>query len=383
MPTAIYQGNPALGAVARPQPSTTQEAPGGPWIRHARPASRPGYNTSGLAFGFNITQPLPSAPGYLRYLDLVVQASGGVNGTTTVAVTADAPFNAVSFIQLKDPWGTPVFYGDGYSLLYLVAKFGGQRGLLGYADITSLPSYSAPSTGSIGTGNFTFHTAVPMEATKGYGCMSIGNASVMPTLEVIGASSATIYSTAPGTLPTVALTVDESYYDIDPASPVEPPGNGSTLQWSVVTGNQTVGSSSSTRVQLPRTGGYLTTLILVLRDSTGARIDGYNTTGRLRVYVDGVPKFDEQWNEVIDRIANEFQTSRPTGVVAYTFKTSVAQVSLGLLDTLETSLQTNPGTLIEVEMTPWGSITNSPAQLQAIIGQIVPVGPLAQGLGEA
>jgi len=226
---------------------------------------------------------------------------------------------------------------------------------------------------------------IPLEGTKGYGVVSIGNSSVMPSLTMALASGATVLSGTLTSLGTIAVTVDEFYYDIDPTMPVEPPGNGSTFQVSVVVGNQSIGAASSTRVQLPRTGGYLTSLILVARDANGVRQDIWNSTGRIRVYIDGVPRFDETFLQAQDRMfAMTNGTARDTGVIAYPmFKTSLAQISLGLLDTLEQALQTNPGTLVEVEMTPWGSGGTPPYQLQAVISQLVPAGPIAQGLPEA
>jgi hypothetical protein len=162
-----------------------------------------------------------------------------------------------------------------------------------------------------------------------------------------------------------------------------PPGNGSTFQTAVVQGSQTVGSTSSTRVQLPRTGGYLTSVILIMRDSTNARVDAYNSTGRLRVYVDGVPRFDETFIQAQDRVyADHLGITRDSGLMPYTFKKSLNAYDLGLLDTLEQALQTNPGTLIEVEMTPWGTIGSSPGTLYAVVTQLVPSGPIAQGLPE-
>jgi len=60
----------------------------------------------------------------------------------------------------------------------------------------------------------------------------------------------------------------------------------------------------------------------------------------------------------------------------------VLVAGLGLLDTGETYLSTNPGTLIEVEGSPWGTITNSPAVLNVLAGLVVPVGSLVTGLPE-
>ena len=121
--------------------------------------------------------------------------------------------------------------------------------------MSALPSFS---TVVAGTGAFKFRTGLVLEATKGYGVVSIGNASVLPTLTINTNALATVLSgtlTTPGAL---SLTVDEPYYDVDPAMPVEPPGLGSTVQWTVVNGNQSVAASSVSRIQLPRTGGYLT-----------------------------------------------------------------------------------------------------------------------------
>jgi hypothetical protein len=127
----------------------------------------------------------------------------------------------------------------------------------------------------------------------------------------------------------------------------------------------------------------------VLRDSAGLRTAdtagvGWNSaTGRIRIYVDGVSRFDETFIQATDRMfATSDGTPRDTGVLAYGFKNSLSQLNLGYLDTLEQALQTNPGTLIEVEMTPFGTIASSPGTLYAIITQLVPSGPIAQGLPE-
>ncbi len=390
MPTALFAGNPTTGASGRPQPQTADYASPGPFVAHARPASRPGYQNT-IAGGAGgavtqaqvITQALASAPGYLRRLDLTWALAGGT--TTTAAFTADAPYNLAAFLTLKDAWGTPVLAGGGYEMQLLVPKFSGQLWLFNQGDVSALPSFSSVVAG---TGAFTVRSAVVIEATKGYGVLSIGNQSVLPTLTINTNPLATVLSgtlTTPGAL---TLIVDEPYYDIDPAMPVEPPGLGSTLQWTQVNGNQTVAANTVNRIQLPRTGGYLTTLIAELRDSTGARNDTYvSGAGRLKLYIDGVPYMDETFLEVGDRMAGQFGFTaanlRPNGVFAYTFKDSLSQVSLGLFDSLQTVLLTNPGTLLELEGVPWGNGTNSPATVTAVIGQLVPTGPLQQGLIEA
>lgn len=394
MPAVMLAPQPGIGAAGRPQPQTTNpQAGSGPFLRFARAASRPGYNVSGVAFGGQVTNALAAAPGYLRWLDITLVGAAGTGAAAVASSdsTASGVANALQLIQFKDPWGTPLLTGDGMSLCYLLSKYGGQgfSPLYSGNTVTQLPNYSAIGT----AGQFTTHLMLPVEGTKGYGVVSIGNSSVLPSLLLqIGASASSaigIFSTQPTTAGTLTVTVDEFYYDVDPSNPVEPPGNGSTFQTAVVQGNQTIGSGASTRVQLPRTGGYLTSLILVLRDSAGLRTAdtagvGWNsTTGRIRIYVDGVPRFDETFIQATDRMfAQSDGTPRDTGVIAYSFKNSLSQLNLGYLDTLEQALQTNPGTLIEVEMTPFGTIASAPATLYAIITQLVPSGPIAQGLPE-
>lgn len=378
MPATMFSGNPAINAAGRPQPQTTEDTTSGPFIRHAREASRPGYVTT-PNFASQITLPLPSAPGYLRKLEITVQLTAGT--TTTAAFQADGPWNVWSFVSFRDPWATPVFNGPGYEMLYLVPKYSGQGGWGTWADNSALPSFS---TVAASTGAFTCRMPLPVEAAKGYAVMSIGNASAMPTLTLNTASAATVMSGTLTTLGSLNMTVDEDYYDIEPSNPVEPPGLGTTIQWTVIQANQNLPANATARLQLPRTGGYLTTLILECRDASSVRNDtSLTAAGRIRLYIDGVAYKDETPLEIIDRMATQFQTAtRPGGVFAYTFKTSMAQMSLGLLDDLESLLLTNPGTLLEVEGNPWGTMSSSPGTLYAIIGQLVPTGPLVQGLPE-
>jgi hypothetical protein len=74
--------------------------------------------------------------------------------------------------------------------------------------------------------------------------------------------------------------------------------------------------------------------------------------------------------------------ARPTGVLAISRKTSLGLQVHGLMDTLEVAMSTSPGTSMIVEGAPWGTITNSPGTLNAVLGQIIPSGALVQGFPE-
>jgi hypothetical protein len=358
------------------QPQTTVEAPGGPFIRHSQPGRRPQYNLTGLAFGGQTTQPLVSAPGYARGFRLKFTATGGVG--TGVAAQPDAPFNLAALVQLKDAYSTPLIVAPGYQAFYLIAKYGGAFGRQSTRDITNLPSYSAIASTS---GNFSFSTQLPLEFTKGYGVISMANASLLPTLSLNYNSSAALYSGTVTTPPSFALENDLDFYWLPEGVNIAPPGLGTTRQFAYQQCLQSIGSTASTTTQVPRMGGYLDTLTFELRDSTGARVDAWPT--RPRFYVDGVPLIDSDITEIYDDMAIQYEgTSRPTGVISISRKTSLSQIDEGLLDTGETFLSTNPGTLLEMQGAPWGAITNSPATLNVLFGQVVPSGALIQGLSQ-
>ncbi len=375
----------------RAQPQTTVEPPGGPFIRHSQPGRRSQYVVSNQAFGALITQPLVAVPGYVSRLRLRVAATTGA-GSANVAKTADAPWSAVSLVTLRDAFGTPLIVGPGWEMLYAVPKYSSQFGLLQTADPTNLPTFSAIKTGTSSSGNFTFATCLPLEFAKAYGLVSMANASLLPTLSFQLAAASAVYSTAPdGTVPVMELDLDADFYWLPEGTAIEPPGLGTTCQWVMQNCNPTIPSASTTTVSLPRLGGFMHTIILVLRDSTGARIDAYGT--RFRVYVDGVPLIDSRFDTFTDDMAIQYgftpnytvtnaANTRDTGVISISRRTSMSQINLGLLDTGESFLSTNPGTLIQVECSPWGTISNAPAVLEAICGQVVPSGSLLQGLPE-
>ena len=375
------------------QPQTTLEPPGGPFIRHSQPGRRPLYNLSGVSYassGNIIPQPLVSTPGYYRGFRMTFQSSGGSGGTGQTAV-ADAPYNIASLVTLKDAFGTPIIVAPGYEAFNLIPLYGGQFGYGGTRFVANLPSYSAYNTA---TGAFTFSSYLPFEFTKGYGVVSGANASLLPTLTMnINPQSALATGGTAPTSQTLAVQCDADFYWLPDGVAIEPPGLGTTCQWIYQQCNPTFGSNSTTTVQLPRLGGYLAALILEIRDSTGARVDAWPTgLNRLRVVVDGVPLIDSSMNEIYDDMAIQFgigsgaaasgTVTRPTGTICITRKTSLGQEDLGLFDTGETFLSTNPGTLIEIQGAPWGSGGTPPYTLSVVAAQVVPAGTLIQGLPE-
>lgn len=408
----------------RPQPQTTTEAGGGPFIRHSQPGYAPQYQVSGTAFGGVVTQPLVARPGYFRAFRVRhdVVSGAGTAAPQTTGSGPDAPGSINSLIQLKDAFGTPLIVTPGWEGSQLIPAISGGFGsaLTGTLAPVSLPSSSGsaglPNTASASNplsltgGNGTYSYSLPLEFTKGYGCLSGANASLLPTLQFNFNTLAAIYSTVPSTAPTINTTVDASFYWLPEGTAVEPPGLGTTRQWVLQQANPSVSTGGTARIQVPRLGGYLDTLAFIARDSTGTRTNTVWPTGRLQMYVDGVPLIDATVAEWFDDMAISYgftqaqlgyagavsgasysatitgptyaQTAAYAGVLAVSRKTSLMQSSLGLLDTGEVFLSTNPGTLTELNLSPAGTIANSPATINVLAGQIVPSGAIIQGLPE-
>lgn len=382
-------------AAGRPQPQTSVEPAGGPFVRHTQEGRRVMYSAT-PAFGGVVANPMVASPGYNRGYRIKTVAATAAGTGGVIAATAggqDAPYSLYQLVQLKDAFGTPILTGPGYEIMKLVQMFSGQFGTDQATDIQQLPSWTGITAAS---GAFTFATYLPFEFAKAYGVISGANASLLPTLQLNLAAASTLFSTSPSVLPTLTTQVDADFYWLPEGVAVEPPGIGTTCQYIYQPSNPVIATNGSIIVQLPRLGGYLTTIILELRDSTGARVDAW--PARPRIYLDGVPLIDSDINTIYDDMAIQFQVgsgtagsqttantplvARPPGVIAISRKTGLAQRHFGLFDTGEEFLSTNPGTQLEISGMPWGAITNTPATLNAIVGQVVPSGALIQGLPE-
>jgi hypothetical protein len=373
--STLQTAQPALGTVSRQPQTTAQPAgAGAPFTRMSRMMQILGPVTAGLTFGSLFTPQIKPVGGYVRFYPLYIFATGG-SGSAAVA-SADAPWNVIQNLFLRDPFGQPIIQADGYSL-YLIDLYGGQSGMLGFGNqSTTLPSYAAIAA----TGNFQVRFHIPFELdSSGYCSLPAMNAASQPSIWVQLNPSTVVYTTAPTTVPTLQLQLDEEFW----AAPIDnpqfaPPDVGSSAQWSVTKAPTGIANNQFQRVVLPRVGALTSTLILILRDSTGARIDGWPATD-MSLWVDGVPHLYENWLERLDKMYIAFGVTRPTGVIVYTFRNSV-QTAVSTADTYDLILPTSPATLLEMVGT-WGtgqfgtsSITNVPAQLYQLTGELYPFG---------
>lgn len=400
---------PATAGVAagRPQPQTTIEAPGGPFIRHSQDGRRSQYIAQ-PAFGGLVANPMVASPGYNKGYRLKVTSLSNAATVSTYIVNGDSMFAVAQLVTLKDAFGTPIIVAPGFHSFFLLPLLSGQFGIDETQNVCNLPSFQQ---GSTATGAFQFSTYLPWEFSKAYGLISGANASLLPTLQINVAPSSGIWSTLTGAPPSLQFQLDADFYWLPQGVAVEPPGIGTTCQWVLQPCNPTIGSSGALNVQFPRLGGYISEFIMELRGANGLRVTENGTTdigwpARPRFLVDGVPLIDSDIQTVFDDMAisqsinssngtipaglngNAAGTAgtgavvRPNGVIAISRKTAMAQRMQGLLETGETFLSTNPGTQIEVAGFPWGTVLSPPATLNAFVGQVVPSGQLIQGLPE-
>jgi hypothetical protein len=355
-------------------PQTTQGMPqGGPFIRYAEEAQQQGYATSGTAFGALITLPLSAVSGFLRALIIKVAATGGT-GANTVTAAADSPWNVLSQVTFKDSSGQTIYPAiDGYSL-YLINLYSSGQPLIGQGgqqQTTGLPSYSAVQlTSGSGAGNFTIKLWLPLEFnSSGYCALPSDNSAEVPKLVLQLAATATVYTQAPSTIPTMAITVEEPYWAVPNNQPdLAPYDVGASAQWLLTTSGQNPPSAAYMRVLDQGVGQFVHTKIFIYRDSTNARADNFPSI--MELWVDNFQYRNELNDDRYDRMFKHFGVTRPTGVVVYTFRNSI-QEQVSSADDSENILVTTGSTKVELGGT-WQTNSNAPAQLTTVTGMVFP-----------
>lgn len=211
--------------------------------------------------------PLP-AQGYLRRVTLEVTGAGGA-GTTGVG-NADYPFNVLDLVRLQDTNGAPLVELSGYNLA-LMNTYGRFAGV---SDPRALPDYSANGN------NPQFQLDIPVEISpNGLGALANQSAAAAYRITLIYASTATIWSSVPGTtIPTLTTRVFTDFWTLPaPADMLGrmqervPPFNG-TAQYFTQQMNQSVSAGQNT-THITRTGNLLRTLAFVARTSALVRAD--------------------------------------------------------------------------------------------------------------
>lgn len=212
------------------------------------------------------------ATGWLRGLWLLCEGSGLTAGT----VTADAPFNLFTSIELDDV-NNEAIWGpfDGYTA-YIANKYGGYQ----WADDPATQTTFALS-GTTTTNNFTFVLYIPLElvARDPIGPVASVNNTASLTLKMSLAPTVSLFTAPTGAL-SVRIRGSQSFYwepkradkQGRPISP-EPPASGTTQYWTQ--GSVAVAGAGVINQQLITGLGYpFRQYLFLLRDAAGSRAVG-------------------------------------------------------------------------------------------------------------
>jgi hypothetical protein len=178
---------------------------------------------------------------------------------------------------------------------------------------TGLPSYVTPVTASgSGAGNFTFKLWAPLAFNSAAYCaLPADNSAELPKLTIGIATSATVYTQAPATLPVLTATVEEPYWAVPNNMPdLAPFDVGASAQWLLTTSGQNPPSNAYMRVLDQGVGQFVHTKIYVYRDGANVRQDYFPSS--IELWVDNFQYRYELNDDRYDRMFKHFNITRPT-----------------------------------------------------------------------
>lgn len=243
------------------------------------------------------------AYGYLSGVYIKVTAKDGAAGGATVAAAADAPWSVLSEIAFQDVNGTNnIGPFTGYDL-YLANKWGAHHGEP--FDPADSPAYTAIDS----DGNFSFGLWIDLQFVprNALGALPNQNQSQTYKVRVSLSGSAEVYTTAPGTLPDVRVEMTMAAWappaQVDASGQMQqtqPDAVGTLSMWSKYVTDVVSGENTIT---LPRVGNLIRGMVLVFRNTSGARSDTLIAPS-IRYEWDGRVMFnrdDVLWQEQIKR----------------------------------------------------------------------------------
>lgn len=302
--------------------------------------------------------------GFLRGVRLVATLSGGVGAT---AATADNPWNLFQSISLEDLDGAPLCFPMGGYAYYL-------------HNLLDLPWNGDPAkrTTYISGINPSCELFVGTELRDTAGILANTDARAQYRLRYTVNNEAAIATGAYTTHGTLTITGYGEYWaqpdSVDMhGNPIEkmPPGLGITHLLRHQVGVLNAAGADNT-VQLVNTGNELRNIIMVLRDSNGARQNYFSNPIRFR--------FDSKNMEVSNPAENlaslydfyDFlkngSTTLPAGVLAFPKFRDPGKL-LG-----QYWLPTNNATYIIIESATPNNAVNLPGTIEIITSEVVPTG---------
>lgn len=278
MPTAATTGTVTMPSKKAPYGAATV-APAVPFIRaSARHGEPTGFDVTKTMTTSDQTLTVAEIPayGYVRYIGILVEATGGTGGTPSVTLTEEGILAALKNIYFTEPNGAVIAQFDSSYDLYLANKWGGYANVIG-ADVKTSPVYQNATSAFA---SFRWYLRIPIELNSRDALGSLPNQNAAATFKLrmtVAKVSDIATGTLPTTLPNVRVrVVTEAWDQPEIASggatnQVSPPAVNTTQFWT--SQSYTVNSGQNT-IRLTRVGNYIRTLGLKMRDASGSYANG-------------------------------------------------------------------------------------------------------------
>lgn len=262
--------------------------------------------------------------GFLEYIDLHIQAAASGVNAAAVAYNPDAPWNALSTVVFQAT-GTDVQNLTGYSL-YLANLYGG----FGVEDpATSLdPLVYNLVTGAVATGgDFNYRLRVPLAINPRSLMGLMGNQSANARYELLlsVAPSADIFSVAPTFVPNITVTREHGFCTVPAPQDAygvqqeQAPGHYGIMHTMFEARSEAdVVSATTVNHYLRGIGNTVRYVIMIFRDSTGARSD-LALPDTVTFYIGNDPIYTESSQAVRQDMRNKYGFDAPAGVLVYSF----------------------------------------------------------------
>lgn len=300
---------PAQSAPATNPGSAQSPAPSLPFPIASRMMSRFSFTTGAIAM--SAAAPTPVSPiqipavGYIRHIDLQVTFTGV--GGTAPAFTADAPFNGLAAVEFRTAAGNDLIVPlTGYQL-YLACKYGAQYAAAPMSDNRLGAGYTTVA-GPPPTSTFFLQVPLEIDCETGLGAIPALASNRSYQLAITLAAIATLVSGAPTSM-TATIQGTAWYWSEPPAvtqsgvaQETQPYGLGTISQWQLETPPLTPGDKY---VKSNNVGNVIRTMIFVLRNSSGARIDASGWPSVSELYLDNEPMFYLTQAEWIDEFVQK------------------------------------------------------------------------------
>ena len=323
MASAAQTATPQQGVNAAPQSAGASQRP---FCQASKVGVQSTWNTSSVSVSSASTlgpNALTASGGFIRRVILETIGSGASTGASTAA--GDAPFNLYSTVRFAMPNNTPILELSGYNLM-LADAYGGYAGV---NDIRNDPDYAFGATNT-----FKMWPFIPIALDEtGMGALSDLSSSSGFQLTLGISASSTIWTVAPGTLPTFAITAYTEYWTLPNNADMNnrpqattPPYAGTVQLWNQIPNVGLPSGGGSYRLQLNRLGNQLRTVILVTRSGSSARDDTPFPNPALLRWDDVILR--NQSPQTIRKRMKEFVnglTARDTGVEVFHYSNGIGR----------------------------------------------------------